>query len=101
MLPNRVWCLRCASFTLPPTCRNFYARLKLAMLRVRSLFAAIIQRLAGLSMGLIEMTLLKFYTYVVESAPHDSWPVFAFSKLANGPLKCGHLPLSRALHTVP
>ena len=58
------------------------------MLGVRSLFAAIIQRLAGLSMGLIEMTLLKFYTYVVESAPHDSWPVFAFSKLANGPLKC-------------
>ena len=55
---------------------------------MRSLFAAIIQRLAGLSMGLIEMTLLKFYTYVVESAPHDSWPVFAFSKLANGPLKC-------------
>ena len=39
-------------------------------------------------MGLIEMTLLKFYTYVVESAPHDSWPVFAFSRLANGPLKC-------------
>lgn len=58
------------------------------VLAVRSLFAAIIQRLAGLSMGLIEMTLLKFYTYVVESAPHDSWPVFAFSRLANGPLKC-------------
>jgi hypothetical protein len=56
--------------------------------RACSLFAAIIQRLAGLSMGLIEMTLLKFYTYVVESAPHDSWPVFAFSRLANGPLKC-------------
>ena len=62
----------------------------LLALSVRSLFAAIIQRLAGLSMGLIEMTLLKFYTYVVESAPHDSWPVFAFSRLANGPLKCGN-----------
>ena len=70
------------------------------MLPFRSLFAAIIQRLAGLSMGLIEMTLLKFYTYVVESAPHDSWPVFAFSKLANGPLKCATVLLDGVL-TVP
>ena len=56
-----------------------------------SLFAAIIQRLAGLSMGLVEMTLLKFYTYIVECSEHDSWPVRTFSSLATGPLKCGPL----------
>ena len=39
-------------------------------------------------MGLLEMTLLKFYTYIVESSEHDSWPVRTFSSLATGPLKC-------------
>lgn len=51
----------------------------------------VIQRVAGLSMGLLEMTLLKFYTYIVESSEHDSWPVRTFSSLATGPLKCAPL----------
>lgn len=48
---------------------------------------AIIQRLAGLSMGLLEVALLKFYQWVVDTAPPESWSVRTFTYLATGPFR--------------
>lgn len=53
------------------------------------LVSAVAQRFGGLLFGLLEMTLVKFYQYVVDPAPPGSWPVRLFARLAQGPLKCG------------
>lgn len=50
--------------------------------------SAVAQRFGGLLFGLLEMTLVKFYQYVVDPAPPGSWPVRLFARLAQGPLKC-------------
>jgi hypothetical protein len=52
------------------------------------LIVAIFQRLAGLSMGLLEVGLLKFYQWVVDTAPPESWSVRTFTYLATGPFRC-------------
>jgi len=54
----------------------------------RRLVSAVAQRFGGLLFGLLEMTLVKFYQYVVDPAPPGSWPVRLFARLARGPLKC-------------
>lgn len=65
------------------------------------LIVAIIQRLAGLSMGALEVALLKFYQWVVDTAPPESWSVRTFTYLATGPFRCAltandHAPSPRA-----
>ncbi len=45
------------------------------------------QRFSGLLFGLLEMSLVKFYQYVVDPAPPGSWPVRLFRRLARGPLR--------------
>ncbi len=55
---------------------------------LRRLIVAIFQRLAGLSMGLLEVGLLKFYQWVVDTAPPESWSVRTFTYLATGPFRC-------------
>lgn len=55
---------------------------------MRRLLVAIIQRLAGLSMGALEVLLLKFYQWVVDTAPPESWSVRMFTYLSTGPFKC-------------
>lgn len=54
---------------------------------LRRLIVAIFQRLAGLSMGLLEVGLLKFYQWVVDTAPPESWSVRTFTYLATGPFR--------------
>jgi raffinose synthase len=54
---------------------------------VIGLIVAIFQRLAGLSMGLLEVGLLKFYQWVVDTAPPESWSVRTFTYLATGPFR--------------
>ncbi len=49
---------------------------------------AIIQRAAGLAMGFLEVFLLKFYQWIVDTAPAGSWPVRLFTYLATGPFRC-------------
>ena len=39
--------------------------------------------------GLAEGAILKFYQYVVDPAPPDSWPTKVFVRLAKGPLRYG------------
>jgi len=51
------------------------------------LIVAIIQRAAGLAMGALEVSLLKFYQWVVDTAPAESWPVRLFTYLATGPFR--------------
>ena len=48
---------------------------------------AIIQRAAGLAMGFLEVFLLKFYQWIVDTAPAESWPVRLFTYLATGPFR--------------
>lgn len=48
---------------------------------------AIIQRAAGLAMGFLEVFLLKFYQWIVDTAPAGSWPVRLFTYLATGPFR--------------
>ena len=65
--------------------------LKSQLTRCR-LVVAIFQRLAGLSMGALEVFLLKFYQWVVDTAPADSWAVRTFTYLATGPFRCFDIP---------
>lgn len=51
------------------------------------LAVAIFQRAAGLGMGFLEVFLLKFYQWIVDTAPAESWPVRLFTYLATGPFK--------------
>jgi hypothetical protein len=39
-------------------------------------------------MGLLEVGLLKFYQWVVDTAPPESWSVRTFTYLATGPFRC-------------
>jgi hypothetical protein len=71
--PDTGWCMP-FMFPCSPLCR---------------LIVAIFQRLAGLSMGLLEVGLLKFYQWVVDTAPPESWSVRTFTYLATGPFRCG------------
>lgn len=42
-------------------------------------------------MGALEVSLLKFYQWVVDTAPAESWPVRLFTYLATGPFRRAHL----------
>ena len=51
------------------------------------LMQAATQRVVGLFAGLFKAVVLKFYQYVVDPAPADSWPALLFSRLATGPFR--------------
>ncbi|KAK9820373.1 hypothetical protein WJX72_009606 [[Myrmecia] bisecta] len=51
------------------------------------LVSALMQRVVGGLVGLLEALLLKFYQYVVDPAPPGSWPVALFTWIATGPLR--------------
>lgn len=42
-------------------------------------------------MGALEVSLLKFYQWVVDTAPAESWPVRLFTYLATGPFRRAQL----------
>ena len=48
---------------------------------------AVVNRVGGLAFGLLELLFVKFYQYVVDPAPADSWPFRLFLWLATGPFK--------------
>jgi hypothetical protein len=49
---------------------------------------AVANRVGGLALGLLEAFFVKFYQYVVDPAPADSWPFRLFAYLAKGPFRC-------------
>ena len=80
--------------SLSTTYHIFHMILKYRFLSSCRLVSAVAQRFGGLLFGLLEMTLVKFYQYVVDPAPPGSWPVRLFARLAQGPLKCGPVAAS-------
>ncbi|CAL8470414.1 g9956 [Coccomyxa elongata] len=48
---------------------------------------AVVNRVGGLAFGLLELLFVKFYQYIVDPAPADSWPFRLFLWLATGPFK--------------
>ena len=54
---------------------------------VPRIMQAAAQRFVGLFVGLGKAVVLKFYQYVVDPAPYDSWPAQLFSWLARGPIR--------------
>jgi hypothetical protein len=54
---------------------------------------AVANRLGGLAFGLLEAFFVKFYQYVVDPAPANSWPYHVFLYLAKGPFKCALWPV--------
>lgn len=59
----------------------------LTCMAVSRLIQAATQRLVGLFVGLFQALVLKFYQYVVDPAPGDSWPARFFAYLATGPFR--------------
>ena len=74
------WSWHCATGPLMPTTLCIW-------IGACRLVSATISRLIGLLFGVAEGTILKFYQYVVDPAPPDSWPNKLFVRLAKGPLR--------------